>query len=75
MYTTDVSSWSEQHGCVLVPAGTYVTPIQEEAGHYRVTKVSVEGNIKYLLELPRPASQQKNNTTTAKFRSAMIGNR
>ena len=53
--TADVRSWWEQLGCGLVPAGTYLRPLQEEAGHFGVTKVSIDGNVKYLLGLPRPA--------------------
>ena len=54
-----LSKWAEKNGCELVPAGTYVTPIEEEAGHKGITKVLIQGSEMYLLGLPHPTSQEK----------------
>ena len=69
----ELSGWSEQNGCHLVPAGTYVTAIEEEAGHSKVTKVSTTGVIVYLLGLPRPTPREKLNAAVADLKKAVNG--
>ena len=60
LYTRGANSkelikWSKQNGCGLVPPGTYVTSIEEGSGHAKITKVSANGDVVYLIGLPRPA--------------------
>ena len=69
--TADVRSWWEQLGCGLVPAGTYLRPLQEEAGHIGVTKAKVNGDVKYLLGLPRPKSEEKRHAAVVQSSSSI----
>jgi hypothetical protein len=68
-----MGEWAEKNGCQLVPAGTSVTPIEEEAGHPAITKVSINGSDRYLLGLPRPTSQEKLDDAVRHLKEAVHG--
>jgi hypothetical protein len=70
-----LSKWAEKNGCALVPAGTYVTPIEEEAGHKGITKVLVHGSEKYLLGLPRPTPREQLDIEIADLKRAIKGSK
>jgi hypothetical protein len=50
----ELNKWSKQNGCNLVRAGTPVTVIEEASGHPKITKVTANGEVVYLLGMPRP---------------------
>jgi hypothetical protein len=54
----DLNKWSKQNGCNLVRAGTAVTVIEEASGHPKITKVSSNGDVVYLIGMPRPVTRQ-----------------
>jgi hypothetical protein len=70
-----LSKWAEKNGCALVPAGTYVTPIEEGAGHKGITKVLVQSSEIYLLGLPRPTSRERLDMSVADLKRAIKGNK
>jgi hypothetical protein len=53
----DLMKWSKQNGCNLVRAGTPVTVIEEASGHPKITKVSANGDVVYLIGMPRPVQK------------------
>jgi hypothetical protein len=73
--TTRMDKWAEQNGCNLVPAGSYVTAIEEAAGNSHVTKVSLNGDTMYLLGLPRPTSGERIDESVAGLKKALSGNK
>lgn len=65
-----IDDFAQQQGCLLVPAGKTVIVIEEEAGHSRVTKVSVDGRELYVLGMPRPTSDERLNSAISDLKRA-----
>lgn len=69
----EVTRWSEQNGCGLMPSGTYITAVEEESGHSKVTKVTVNGVTTYMLGLPRPTASEKLDAAVSDLKRAVNG--
>ncbi len=69
--TRELEVFAEHNGCSLIPAGNYVTPIEEEVGHQQITKASVNGTDVYLLGLPRPTSEDRLHAAVADLKDSV----